>query len=98
MEKIVADEIQQGNTIIIYTICTQRNAKMIQRDPWWCKVWHNAEYIFFSVMRCRNLSFHGTSRSLDEKTSFLRAYPLFRQQSSVILKQKIQSQIETAKM
>lgn len=31
MGKIVAEEIQQGNTIIIYTICTQRNAKMIQR-------------------------------------------------------------------
>ena len=29
--KIVAEEIQQGNTIIIYTKCTQRNAKMIRR-------------------------------------------------------------------
>ena len=31
MGKIVAEEIQQGNTIIIYTKCTQRNAKMIRR-------------------------------------------------------------------
>ena len=29
--KILADKIQQGNIIIMYTTCTQRNAKMIRR-------------------------------------------------------------------
>lgn len=33
MGKIVTDEIQSGNIIIIYTACTQRDAKMIQRGP-----------------------------------------------------------------